>query len=102
MVRVGKVLDPVHHIPLREAIAIVLGYAESENVRIRYLAHASGKSTSEVNSSRERYPVFMPCATVCQEEFGLLRAGGFARYCNVVCTTSEIMVVGYDSIVVAE
>ena len=53
-------------------------------MRIRYLAHASGKNTCEFNSSRERYPIAGPYATVCEEEFGLHRASGIAQARNVV------------------
>ena len=104
MVRVGKVLNPLHHIPLREVIAITaiaLGNEESENVRIKYLALASGKNTIEVNSSRERYPIARPYATVCQEESGLDRARGLGRARKVVRAAYDI-VVGRASIVDAE
>ena len=104
MVRVGKVLDPLHHIPLREVIAIAaiaLRNEESENVRIRYLALASGKNTMEGNSSRERYPIARPYATVCQEESGLDRARGFVRERIVVRAAYDI-VIGRASIVDAE
>ena len=100
-VRAGKLLDPVHHGPLREARAIALRNEGSENVRIRYLAHASGKSTLKANSSRERYPVVRPSATVSQEVSGLHLTRGFSRARNVVRATYDA-VTGRDSIVGAE
>ena len=94
VVHVGKVPKPVHHLQLLEVRAIItLGNEESQNMRIRYLAHTSGKSTFEVNSSRECYPIATPYATVCQEEFGLYLATGFIRPRNVVRTTYDAVMV---------
>ena len=104
MVRVGKVLNPLHHLPLRKVIAIIactLGNKESENVRIRYLALASGKNTAEGNSSRERYSIAGPYATVCQEESGLDCARGLVRE-RIVVRAAYDTAFGRASIVDAE